>query len=62
MILPPIDPTCAFHGLKWSQHPDGRCLYCPLCFRSDFGYPKFVDEDGQMWTTCAACAAEEQRQ
>lgn len=60
MTLDPIDPTCAFHGLKWSEHEGGRCLHCPLCFRSDFGYPKWVDADGQMWDVCVECGETEQ--
>ena len=54
-VLAPIDPTCAFHGIKWSEHEGGRCLHCPLCFRSDLGYPKHVDADGQMWDVCVEC-------
>ncbi len=58
---PPVDPTCAFHGKKWSEHEGGRCLYCPLCFRSDFNYPKYVDEEGQMWDVCQECGEMEKK-
>lgn len=54
-----VDPTCAFHGKKWSEHEGGRCLYCPLCFRSDYGYPHWVDEDGQKWDVCQECGETE---
>lgn len=51
----PIDPTCAFHGKRWSEHEGGRCLYCPLCFRSDLDYPKAVDAAGRAWDVCVEC-------
>jgi hypothetical protein len=54
-----VDPVCAFHGKRWSEHEGGRCMYCPLCFRSDDGYPKHVDEHGQTWDVCVECAAYE---
>ena len=54
-----FDPTCAFHGLRWSEHEGGRCLYCPLCFRSDFGYEHWVDDDGQKWDLCKECGEKE---
>ena len=50
-----IDPVCAFHGKRLSEHEGGRCYHCPLCFRSDYGYPKWVDTAGQMWDACQEC-------
>ena len=49
-----IDPTCLFHGKKWSEHKYGRCIYCPLCFRSD-EYEHWVDAEGQKWDICVGC-------
>lgn len=53
--VPRIDPVCAFHGKPWSEHVGGFCYHCPLCFRSDEGYPKYVDEQGQTWDVCKEC-------
>jgi hypothetical protein len=55
----PIDPVCAFHGKRRSEHENGQCLYCPLCFRSDDGYEKWVDEQGQAWDLCRECGEAE---
>ena len=27
------DPTCSLHGVKWSEHAHGGCLYCVVCFK-----------------------------
>ena len=53
-----VDPVCAFHGLRWSEHEHGRCIYCPLCFRSD-EYEHWVDETGQKWDLCRECGEAE---
>lgn len=51
-----IDPVCAFHGKRWSEHEGGRCLYCCLCFRSDLTPDDcWEDEHGQKWDVCKDC-------
>ena len=57
----PIDPVCAFHAKKWSEHEGGRCMYCPICYRSDLGYEKWVDKEGQSWDLCRSCGELEER-
>ena len=60
MTATDLDPVCAFHGKKWSEHEGNRCLHCPICFRSDFGYPKWVDGEGQAWDVCRFCGEAEE--
>lgn len=54
-----IDPTCAFHCKKWSEHPYGRCLYCCLCFKTLLLFQCHVTEDGRPEDVCNQCATEE---
>lgn len=49
----PIDPMCAFHRKRWSEHD---CLYCCLCFRSDLTPEDcWEDENGVKWDNCKEC-------
>ena len=50
------DPTCAFHGLKRSEH---RCLYCALCFRDLTFETCHVRSDGRREDICNDCAYKE---
>ena len=52
-----IDPVCAIHGKRWSEHPEGRCLYCCLCFSTDCEWS--VDEHGDRVDVCVDCKARE---
>lgn len=50
------DPFCAIHGKRWSEHAEGRCLYCCLCFK-----PLTVEEchllpGGLREDVCEPCA------
>jgi hypothetical protein len=54
-----LDPVCAIHGKRWSEHDGGRCLYCCICYRPLTHDECAVDGDGDRWDVCAgACAAE----
>lgn len=54
-----VDPTCAFHGKKWSEHEGGRCLYCCLCFDSTLTPETcWADKDGVKWDVCMDCGNE----
>lgn len=54
-----IDPVCAFHGKRMSEHEGGRCLYCCICFTSLEPDTCVVDTDGQKWDVCKGqCAIE----
>lgn len=51
-----LDPVCALHGKRWSEHELGMCLYCCLCF-----IPLTLDEcnvtkDGLREDVCVDCA------
>lgn len=50
-----VDPVCAFHGIPWSQHEGGRCLYCCSCFKTLTPQDCWVDEVGQKWDMCEEC-------
>jgi hypothetical protein len=50
-----VDPVCAFHGLRASEHPLGFCLYCCLCFMTLTPERCAVDENGQRWDVCVSC-------
>jgi hypothetical protein len=54
-----IDPVCAFHGKRWSEHEHGRCLYCCLCFKTLTLEQCHVREDGQREDVCESCAKAE---
>ncbi len=51
-----IDPTCAVHGKKMSEH---ECIYCSLCFKTMTKEERFVDSDGIPWDICIPCEQEE---
>ena len=48
----PLDPVCAIHGKRMSEH---RCLYCCLCFKSLTPEECSLDEDGQKQDVCKDC-------
>lgn len=49
-----MDPYCLLHGKRWSEHSEGRCLYCAICFK-----PLTVEEcaeiDGSKVDVCVPC-------
>lgn len=51
-----IDPVCAFHGKRRSEH---ICLYCCLCFETLTPDECWADEDGQKWDLCIPCGRKE---
>ena len=53
-----IDPVCAFHGLRRSEH---LCLYCCLCFEILTLEECSVLPDGSKVDICKPCAEEEDR-
>jgi hypothetical protein len=55
----PPDPVCAIHGLPWSEHDGGRCLYCCICFKPLTPDECAEDSDGQAWDVCKGRCAEE---
>ena len=57
----PIDPVCAFHGKRWSEHETGRCMYCCLCFKSLTVEECHVLPDGSCEDVCNECAELEQQ-
>jgi len=48
----PLDPVCAFHGKRRSEHV---CLYCCLCFCNLTPEACWVDGEGQKWDICIEC-------
>lgn len=50
-----IDPVCMIHGMKWSEHRHGRCIYCGLCFVPLEDDECWVDSKGQKWDMCREC-------
>ncbi len=54
-----IDPVCAFHGLRASEHPEGRCLFCCLCFDVLTPAECWRDAQGIAWDVCRACGEAE---
>ena len=54
-----IDPVCAIHGKKWSEHEHGRCLYCCLCFKPLTEDECWADANGQKWDMCKECGEAE---
>jgi hypothetical protein len=48
-----IDPVCAFHGKRRSEHV---CLYCCLCFRTITPDECNVLPDGSKEDVCLECA------
>jgi hypothetical protein len=57
-----IDPVCLHHGLRWSQHEDGRCLFCCLCFRTLTIEECHLLPDGTREDVCNECAEYERLQ
>lgn len=52
-----IDPVCAFHGLRWSEH---HCLYCCICFKT-LTPGECAVIDGERWDLCVECGEGEVR-
>jgi hypothetical protein len=57
-----IDPVCLHHGLRWSQHEGGRCLFCCLCFRTLTAEECHQLPDGTREDVCDECAEYERLQ
>ena len=57
-----LDPVCAFHGLRASEHEFGRCLYCCLCFRTLTPDECWANEAGQKFDVCVPCGEAEATQ
>lgn len=55
-----IDPVCLHHGMRWSEHVHGRCLFCEVCFKALAGGDDCVtDTDGVKWNVCPGeCAVD----
>lgn len=53
-----VDPVCALHGKRWSEHEDGRCLYCCICFKMLRPNECAISKDGQKWDVCSGCASQ----
>ncbi len=54
-----LDPICAIHGKRWSQHLHGRCLYCCICFKPLTIDLCAKDKDDNPYDVCIGiCAAE----
>ena len=56
-----MDPTCLFHGKKWSEHEYGQCLYCCLCFRELTPESCTRNYQGQLEDICVECRAQEEK-
>lgn len=54
-----IDPVCLIHGLKWSEHKGGRCLYCCLCFKPLTPEECHALPGGVLEDVCKDCAKAE---
>lgn len=55
----PLDPVCAIHGIRWSKHDGGACLYCCICFSPLKPMDCVVDNSGVRWDVCKGqCAVE----
>jgi len=54
-----IDPFCAHHGKRLSEHEGGRCLYCCICYKELTPEECVVDIAGDKWDVCQGhCAVE----
>ena len=55
-----IDPYCAHHGKRMSEHEGGFCLYCCICFKPLTPDECATDDEGQKWDVCreGLCAEE----
>ena len=47
-----LDPVCAFHGKRWSEHEGGHCLYCCICFTTNPETGWATDSEGTTWDVC----------
>ncbi len=56
-----IDYTCLIHGKKMSEHPNGICLYCCLCFKSLTPEECTPNADGIKEDVCIDCRCHELR-
>lgn len=54
-----INPTCLIHGMKWSEHTSGRCLYCCRCFKPMEVEDCAINSDGEKEDVCRPCAKHE---
>jgi hypothetical protein len=54
-----IDPVCAIHGKRSSEHEGGRCLYCCICYRPLTPGECAVDAKGARWDVCKGDCARE---
>ena len=54
-----FDPFCAHHGIRWSEHESGRCLFCAIC--ADPLTPQECSflPDGSRENICIPCAMKE---
>lgn len=52
MTLKAIDPVCLLHGMRWSEHEFGRCLYCEICFKTLTPDECVTDANGERWNVC----------
>ncbi len=57
-IIQKFDPVCSLHGMRWSDHEFGRCMYCCLCFKTmelsnmnEF----YRDNNGHYHDICLEC-------
>lgn len=54
-----IDPFCALHGKRMSEHDGGRCLYCCICYKPLKPEECVEDISGDKWDVCKGqCAIE----
>lgn len=54
-----LDYTCLIHGKKMSEHQDGICLYCCLCYKPLTISQCHTSYDGHKEDVCLECAANE---
>ncbi len=50
-----IDPVCFNHGMRWSEHEHGRCLYCCLCFKPLTLEECAFEPNGDRVDICVPC-------
>lgn len=55
-----FDPVCTLHGMKWSEHEYGKCLYCCICFITLTLDTCHTLPDGTKEDICNDCAKEEE--
>ena len=58
-IVSSIDPVCAFHGKRRSEH---ICLYCCLCFDPLTPEQCSINAEGEREDVCVPCAKFEAKQ